>query len=60
MQNENSQLRKELQRILIVEAEDKKPMKDTEKKQNGDAFTSRKVIHSIFYISTCWIHLIFH
>lgn len=52
MENENSKLRKERQRKLVLETEEKEPMKDTEKKQ-GYTFTNSqgKLFH--FYKSTC-------
>ena len=48
MENKNSKLRKEFQRKLVLEAEEKKPMKDTEKKQRVMHSLTRKVNYSIF------------
>ena len=48
MENKNSKLRKEFQRKLVLEAEEKKPMKDTEKKQRVMHSLTRKVSYSIF------------
>lgn len=48
MENKNSKLRKEFQRKLVLEAEEKKPMKDTEKKQRVMHSLTRKVNYSTF------------
>lgn len=48
MENKNSKLKKELQRKLVFEAEEKKPMKDTEKKQRVMHSLTHKVNYSTF------------
>ena len=48
MENENSELRKELQRKLVLETEEKEPMKDTERKQRVIHSLTHKVNYSTF------------